>query len=384
MQNINREEIEIKKSEAEKYLIKAEEFVSKNKVKASIQMLRKAINIFFEIGLYMKIPEVISRIINIFYRESYIYLAIEYLNSIYKRLSNLDLPEEQAKILMELAKLLKRIGDYELAAEYFEEAAELYLKADPESFRELSAMFLISAAGCYERTRTSHRKGEMLLIQAALRLNKEIFDYQASEYQAIKYIKNKEFVKAIEIYEKLYKHFSYGLDNISQIVYDFEEITYVSIYAKTRLIHIISEYRLILMFLYDLVGERDISRKIALESIEQLNSAIELIKGMIISNYWTRDDLKRLTYEGFMRAYFQKYWHIKDPTPEEEAYIYITKNLPNEVLDIIKKLPYYDLCVKTESYNLKSLNELLADFNLGRLEKYKEFFIYPGNLISNK
>ncbi|MHA1341940.1 MAG: hypothetical protein ACTSRZ_18800 [Promethearchaeota archaeon] len=377
------EEREQKKSKVEYFLIKAEEFISENKVKAAFQMLRKAVNIYFYIGQYMKIPEVLSRITNLFYRESIIYNAISYLNEVYERLAKLDLPEEEAKILMEMAKLSKKIGDYESAADYFEQCAELYLQADPELYRSVSAMFLISAAGCYERNRSTHRKGEMVIIQAALRLNKEIFDYQAAEYQGIKYLKSKELDKAIEIYEKLYKHFVNALSNLSQMVNESaeNEINYVSIFAKTRMIHIISEYRLILMFLYDLINEKEKSKEMALESIDDLNSGIELIKGMIASGYWSMDDLKRLTYEGFMRAYFQKYWHIKDPSPEDEASVYIIDGLPKPIVEKIKNLPYYDLCVKTETYSLESLNELLADFHLGRLEKYKEYFINPGILF---
>jgi hypothetical protein len=106
-----------------------------------------------------------------------------------------------------------------------------------------------------------------------------------------------------------------------------------------------------------------------------LNKGINLLKKEIIEEHWNRQDLKRLTYMGFMRAYFQKFHHIKNKTPAEQIQHYIAQGLTGKPLEELKKLPYYDLCVKTETYALQDLDDLLEKFNLGRLEKYKGLIV---------
>jgi tetratricopeptide (TPR) repeat protein len=323
----------------------------------------------------MKIPDMFIRISTLIDKESTIYAAMEYLRNIRDRLRVLDLPEEEAKIMMVMGNLSFKIEDYESAAEYYEECADLYLKAEPQEYRSASAMFLIRAAECYEHLRYIHEKGERIMIQAALRVNKKAMDYQAEEFRGLKFIKLKKYGEAIPIYTELYNFFIEALDNLSSMIVDTPEIRSIAIFAKTRLIHIVSEYRLILMICYDRNGEKEKSKEIALEAIDHLNTGIEMIRSMILQGFWSKDDLKRLTYEGFMRAYFQKYWHIKNPTPDQQIHYYILYGLGGEPAEQIKKLPYYDLCVKTETYNLEQLDELLYGFNLGRLDKYKEIFM---------
>lgn len=373
MQNFD--EIEELMSQAENYINRAETYIADGKIMAGFKMYQKSADIYFKTGSYMRIPDIFIRISTLLRKETTIYAAMEYLRRTRSRFRKLDLPEEEAKIMMVMGNLAFKVSDYDSAAEYFEDAADLYLKADPEEYRPASSMFLVRSAECYERMKRKHEKGERIIIQAALRLNQKTIDFQAEEYKAIRLFKNGDYKEAIPIYEQLYEFFTEALGNLSVMVQDTPAIFQIAIYAKTRFIHIISEYRMILMFLYDLIGEDKRSKEMALDSIDHLNAGIELIKGMIIKGFWSKDDLKRLTYEGFMRAYFQKYWHIKNQTPEEQIQHAIVQDLPQETVEIIKKLPYYDLCVKTETYALKELHELMDEFNLGRLEKYKELFI---------
>lgn len=362
-------------SQAESYIDRAEEFIADGKIMAGFKLYQKSADIYFKTGSYMRIPDIFIRISTLLRKETTIYAAMEYLRRTRNRFQNLDLPEEEGKIMMVMGNLSFKVADYDSAAEYFEEAADLYLKSDPEEYRSASSMFLVRAAECYERMKRKHEKGERIVIEAALRLNKKTIDFQAEEYKAIKLINNENYADAIPIYEQLYQFFMEALENLSVMVQDTPGIHQIAIYSKTRFIHIISEYRMILMFLYDASGDKEKSKEMANDSIDHLNAGIELIKGMIMKGFWSKDDLKRLTYEGFMRAYFQKYWHIKNESPEDQIQKAIIRDLPKDAVDIIKKLPYYDLCVKTESYSLQQLHELLGEFNLGRLEKYKDFFI---------
>ncbi|MBD3350173.1 MAG: hypothetical protein GF364_01650 [Candidatus Lokiarchaeota archaeon] len=373
MEDIN--EINEKKRKAEQFTNQAENFIRDNKVIAGLKAYQKAANIYFELGKYMLIPDIFIRISTLLERETSIYETMEYLRKIRLRLQSYDLPEEEAKIMMVMGNLSFKIGDYASAAEYYEQTAELYLKAEPDEYRTASSMFLLRAAECYEHLKSNYEKGERIIVQAALRLNKESVDFQAEEYKGIKLVKEEKYEEAIPIYKKLYEFFSSALNNLAKMIVDTPEIKYTAIYAKTKLIHIISEYRMILMFSYKELGEEEKSKEYALESIDHLNTGIEMIRGMIQQGFYTRDDLKRLTYEGFMRAYFQKYWHIKNPTPEEQIQHYILEEVPEETAELIRKLPYYDLCVKTETYTLEELNDLLSEFNLSRLEKYKAIFL---------
>lgn len=371
----HREEIEEQKRRAEQLINQAEMNISKDRITAGLKLYQKATDIYFNIGQYMKIPDMFIRISTLMDKESTIYAAMEYLRTIKDRLRQLDLPEEEAKIMMVMGNLSFKIEDYESAAEYYEECADLYLKAEPIEYRSASAMFLIRAAECYEHLPYIHEKGERIMIQAALRVNQKALDYQAEEFKGLKLIKLNKYKDAIPIYIQLYEFFIEALDNLSAMIVDTPEIRSIAIFAKTRLIHIISEYRLILMILYDRDGNKEKSKNMAMEAIDHLNTGIEMIRSMILQGIWAKDDLKRLTYEGFMRAYFQKYWHIKNPTPDMQIQYYILEGIGGEPAEAVKRLPYYDLCVKTESYSIEQLDELLYGFNLGRLDKYKEIFM---------
>ncbi len=244
----NFDDTEELKIQAENYVVQAEEFLYEGKVLAGLKTYNKAVNIYFEIGAYLKIPDIFMRISKLLSNESKIYQALEYLRQIKVRLNELDLPEEEAKLCMEMANLSFRVGDFITAADFFEEWADFYLKADAEEFRSASSVFLMRAAECYEYA-GKHEGGERIVVQAVLRLNPKPLDVRVEEYRGIKLLKLGMYDEAIEIYTALFEFFNEGLSNLSELLGDLSasRLNIISIYAKTRLVHIISEYRLILM-----------------------------------------------------------------------------------------------------------------------------------------
>lgn len=368
--NLSDEERE-KRQKAEKFIDMAEILIAKGKIMAGFKSYQKATNIYFQTGSFIKISEIFIRISTLLRKESTIYEAMEYLRKIRERLQKLDLPEEEAKIMMVMGNLSYKIGDYSSASEFFEECAELYLRADPEEYKIPSAMFLIRATECYEKIPSKSHKGERIIIQATLRLNKKSLDYQAEEYKGIILLKQGKYKEAIPIYRELYEFFIEALGNLSITLEKSESLAQIAIQSKTRIIHIISEYRLILMICHEKMGESEKSREYANDSIDHLNTAVEMIKGLISKDIWTREELKRISYIGFMRAYFQKYMHIKNPDRSQQIQFYIVQDMDSKPVKVLRKLPYYDLCEKTETYDLDQINEELSEFNLGRLEKYK-------------
>lgn len=370
----NQDDITERKALAEQFISKAEDFIQQGKLKAGLKSYQRATNIYFNMGSYIKLSEIFIRVSTLLNRETMIYETMEYLRKTRVKLRDLDLPEEEAKIMMVMGNLSYRIGDYASASEYYEECSELYLKAEPEDYREASAMFLLRAAECYEHLK-KHEIGERIVIQALLRLNPKStsVDYQIEEYKGLKLIKLKNFKDAIPIYKNLFEFFSEAVDILSSVI-ENSDLKEIAIYAKSRIIHIISEYRMILMFCYKFIGNEDKVNEMAEETINQLFSSIQMLKGMILKGNWTRDDLKRLTFDGFMAGYFQKYSGIKGSMDDKIENI-ITDGITGEALEILKKLPYYDLILKVESYDIDELEEELLNFNLGRLEKYKKILI---------
>ena len=302
------DDIEDLKTRAQNYITQAEEFLFDGKILAGLKTYNKAVNIYFNIGAYLKVPDIFMRISRILSNESKIYQALEYLRNIKVRLNKLDLPEEEAKLAMEMANLSFRVGDYYKAADFYEECAELYLKADAEEFRSASSLFLMRAAECYEYA-GKHEVGERIVVQAVLRLNPKPVDVRVEEYRGIKLLKLGMYEEAIEIYDRLLEFFNQGLNNLSELLGDLQgsRLNIISIYAKTRLVHIISEYRLILMHCNYLLERNKEAVIFAEESIDHLYTSIEMIKSMITQEIWSRADIKRLTYEGFMAAYFQHF-----------------------------------------------------------------------------
>jgi tetratricopeptide (TPR) repeat protein len=364
------------KTEAENYISQAEDFLYNGQILAGLKMYNKAMNIYFNIGAYRKLPDIFMRISQVLSNESKIYQALEYLRQIKTRLHKLDLPEEEAKLAEAMGKLSKRVGDYFTAADFFEECAELYLKADPEYYRTLSSIFLMSAAECYELA-GKHEVGERIVILAVLRLNPKPVDFRAEEYRGIKFLKLGMYKEAIEIYTELFDFFNEGLNNLSEVLADLQasQINITSIYTKTRLVHIISEYRLLLMHCKYLIGEKKEAISLAEESIDHLYTSIEMIKSMITQEIWIREDIKRLTYEGFMAAYFQKFPGLGKSYTSMDFEEIVSEGIEGDPLEVLKSLPYFNLIVRMKSYDRNDIEDLLKDFNLGRLEKYKDILM---------
>lgn len=373
MKNHNNEEIEEKKRNAEKFIMEAETFIADGKFHAGFKLYQKSTNIYFDLGSYMKIPDIFIRISTLLKKETNIFKAIEYLHKIRIRLKDRDLIEEEAKLVMIIGNLFYELQDFASAAEYFEETADLYLKTEPNEYRIPSALFLIRSAECYENSR-KYEVAERVVVQAVLRLNPDSMNFISEENKGIKLLSNNKFKSAIPIYIKLQTYFKDALEkDMSFILEDSTILEEIAIFAKTRLIQIISEYRLILMICYSRIGETEKSRQMAIESIEQLNTGIEMLKnGMLTGDHWNKEDVKRLAFSGFLRAYCQKFHHIKNETADQQIQHYLARGFKGKILDVLQNLPYYDLCAKTETYALADLNELLTKENLGRLEKYKK------------
>jgi hypothetical protein len=214
-------------------------------------------------------------------------------------------------------------------------------------------------------------------VQAVLRLNPKPLDVRVEEYRGIKFLKLSMYEEAIGIYTALLDFFNEGLSNLSEILGDLQasRLNIISIYAKTRLVHIISEYRLILMHCNYLLDNKKVAVSYAEESIDQLYTSIEMIKSMITQEIWTREDIKRLTYEGFMAAYFQRFPGLGKSYMSMDFEVIVSEGITGEPLEILKSLPYYDLIARMKSYDRTEVEELLKEFNLGRLEKYKDILM---------
>ena len=62
-------EIEEKKTQAENYIVQAEEFLFNGKIIAGLKAYNKAVNIYFNIGAYLKVPDIFMRISRILSNE---------------------------------------------------------------------------------------------------------------------------------------------------------------------------------------------------------------------------------------------------------------------------------------------------------------------------
>ena len=237
-------------------------------------------------------------------------------------------------------------------------------------------LLALSIGSCYEYA-GKHEVGERIVILAVLRLNPKPVDFRAEEYRGIKFLRLAMYKEAIEVYTTLMNFFSEGLASLSDLLADLQasKINITSIYSKTRLVHIISEYRLILMHIYYLLDKKKEAVGFAEDSIDHLFTSIIMIKSMIGAKIWTREDIKRLTYEGFMAAYFQMFPGVGERYKEMDFESICAEGIEGDPLEVLKSMPYYNLIVKMKSYERNEIEELLKEFNLGRLEKYKDLLM---------
>ncbi len=119
---------EAEEERAQQLVEEAESLADSGDFRSAIPMFKTALNIYIDIGQYIRIAEVFDTLITYVQTETDMINVIEYLKEIILTIEYLDIPEEEAHLKQVLANLAYKNSDYLNASQYFQELGDLYIR----------------------------------------------------------------------------------------------------------------------------------------------------------------------------------------------------------------------------------------------------------------
>ncbi len=370
----DKEELEV---EAIKLIDKAETLADKGKGKESIDFYEKAAQIYLDLGSYIKLDELYTRIIQIISQFKNNIQAVYRLKSIIRKTEELKLDEISAKLLIQLGNLSFKMKDWELSGESYHQASEYLWKTDPDEYLSLASILLLKAGQMYERSSLTKDLGKRLILKAVMKMNKFDELYQQEEKKAQHLLISKEFEAAGDKFYKISTYFKQALENIGELL-DEAESKETKLNAEARLIHFIAEYQTVSAICFTATAQEKLKEKIeelGKSSIQLFQQSISLLKDYLFSKKgeFDREIILRITFDTMLLMIIQRVLNIEEIKGSDFLLesIESNKNLVKE----LKTSPYFKITEKIETIGLTETLEDLLRVNLGHFETIKNTLI---------
>ncbi len=364
------EDFEFEEERAERIIKSAESMIKKGNIEKAISAFDKAINMYLEMGQYSKIAAILTKLTKLLQdqNENVILIASK-IDKILLDVEKFDIPEEEAKLKLILAEINYKTPDFNQAAQLYNDVAELYLKADPESNKSLAAVFFLKASECYQKI-DKIDKAENLILKAVMEIKKTTFDVLKKEQELLQRMKSKKFEESIELTREIARFFrecNEEVERIRQEHQDDEIMEGLIINVRAWLILHVCEYNLLKTICFKELGQIDRMVTQTEKSIKDLMDAISIIKNNIISHgLYSFEDLKMLTIQMFLIQLFQE---LSD-TQLENPITVVERGLPEAVIENLKKLRFYNLTKELIDYGISDDIRILKGVNIGRLTPF--------------
>ncbi len=353
---------------------KAIDLSQQKNTQAAANLFVKAMEIYLSIAAYHKIVETVNELVAILQTESQILPIMEYLRQIINTLEKLAVPEILANVKLALANLAFKNRDYLTAANLYIEIADLFMQVEADEYRHPSGMFLLRAAECFEKIGRSER-AEKAVLDAIRLFDSSNFEYRKHWAQLQTLIQKKKYNLAIDEIREIalfFRHLENQLENNSEDSVTFQKITHN---VTARLLHMVSEYNLIKMICYSYLGDDQKVMEQAEKSVKDLTHAIEIIKDDLKEGDFSTADLHRLTFDVFLLQWFQEFAHYQVEDPIDLA----IRGLPAEIIEIIRKMKFYEYTIRLLELNLEGAVYIFEDIPLSQiLSPFREFLLKAG------
>ncbi len=345
-------------------------------IRGATYLVMRAIEIYLNAGLYLRISPAFNQLITLVQRETEILLIMEKVQDVIVELEYLELQEEIAKMKLVLAVLAYKQGNYLEASILYTDIAELFFAVDPDDYRQASAMFLLRAGECFEKIGRLER-AEATILQAIRRMDTSIFNYSEHFNQLNRLIGKKKFDVAIEELREIAGFFR----QLRQELEDVEEFSEVFIYLKNnvlaRIFHMISEFNLLKMMCYRFNGNEEKVLEQAEKSVEDLRSTIGIIKEELRAEHYSTADLHRLTFDMFLLQLFQEFagYQVEDPLD------LVLRGVPEHIQKILRKMQFFRLTEHIVEVDLQHAMDIFDDVPLSQiLDPFRDFLIQAVHL----
>ena len=371
------EEKEEKEIEAIKLIDKAESLADKGKGKEAIDLYEKAAQIYLDLGSYIKLDELYTRITQIISQFKNNIQAVYRLKSIIRKTEELKLDEISAKLLIQLGNLAFKMNDWELAGESYSLASNYLWNVDPEEYLNLSSILLLKAGQTYERSSLTKDLGKRLILQAVMKISKFDELYQEEEKRAQFLLISEDFRGAADKFYKISTYFNQALENLGDLL-DEADSKETKLNAEARIIHFVAEYQTVSAICLYAADPNKFKEKIGSlgeNSIKLFQQSINLLKDFLLprKSEFDREIILRITFDTMLLMITQRVLDVKDIIGTEflldglESNKALVKELTNS--------PYFKITKKIEQIGLSETLQDLSKVNLGHFETIKNSLI---------
>ncbi len=374
---INNDYNDEKEIEAIRLIDRAETLADRGKGKEAIQIYEKAASIYLDLGSYLKLDELFTRITQIISRFKNNIQAVYRLKSIIRKTEELKLDEVSAKLLIQLGNISFNMHDWETAGESWQKASDYLFKTDPEEYNNLSSILLLKAGQAFERSQIKKDEGKRLILLAVMKIHKFDELYEQEEKRALNLLSRGEFEDSAKKFSDIASYFRKALDELDDLI-DEEESKNTYLNAKARFIHFVAEYLTVSALCLRASENREYNERIKQlgnESIDLFKESISMLKTYLlpISSNFDQEIILRITFDAMLIGIIQAMLGIHELNPNEFLLENLEKN--KTLLKKLKESSYYQITERIEKLGIIEALDNLAKTHLGHFEMIKNTLI---------
>ncbi len=361
--------------EAIQLIDRAEMFVVDGKGEQALKLFEKAANIYIDLGSYIKLDELYTKIANVISKFKSNIQAFYRLKNIIQKTDELKLGELSAKLLIQLGNLSYKMLDYETASESWQKASEYLYKTDSKAYSNVSSILLLKASQALEKSRSKVGEGERLIFKAVVKVSKFDELFQLEEQRALKLISMGEYEASAQKYYDISAYFYDAIKNLDDLKGEIDSKSLIQ-NARSQLLHLTAEFKLLAAYCLRASKNKDYNEK----TKEFCASVIDLVKESVtlLKNYISskdpdigKEEQLRITFDAFLITLTQELLGKKFLDPLK----FLLEDMTDSIASKLRDSPFYQLTERIEKVGITEMLDRLKKIHLGHLEKVKDVLI---------
>ncbi len=353
----------------------AESLVIDGKGEEAIKWFEKAANLYIDLGSYIKLDELYTKIANVISKFKSNIQAVYRLKNVIQKTDSLKLGEISAKLLIQLGNLSYKMLDYETASESWQKASKYLYKTDPKVYYNVSSILLIKASQALEKSRSKIGEGERLIFKAIMKVQKFDEFFNLEEQRALKLISMGEYEASAQKYFDISGYFHDAIRNLEELKSEIDSND-VILNARSLLLHLTAEFKLLAAYCLRASKKTEHNDKIK----EFGSSVIDLVKESItlLKEYISqkapdlgKEEILRITFDAFLITLTQELLGKKVLNSLE----FLLENVNETIALKLRDSPFYQLTERIEKVGITDMLDRLKKIHLGHLEKVKDVLI---------
>jgi tetratricopeptide (TPR) repeat protein len=372
----NRHESEEKELEAIQLIDQAEDLADEGNGDEAIQYYEKAAQIYLDLGSYIKLDELYTRIAKMISRFKNHIQAVHRLRNILRKTEELKLDDISAKLYLQLGNISYKMMDWETAADSWQKASNCFYNMDPEENYQLSSILLMRAGQAFEKT-AQKDEGKRLILKAIMKVHKFDELYQTEEKRALHFLESEKFRAAANKFIDIAGYFKTALEGLDELL-DEDVAEETKLNAQARFLHFVAEYQVFAVLSLEASKKsefKDEIKNIGLDSIDLFKKTISLLKEYLIAQKTEFDPevIMRITFDTMLLSIIQEFIDVQLLDPMD----YLLENTEENkrLVKAIRKTPYFGICERIKKVGIVDSLDKLAKTNLGHFEKIKNILI---------